>query len=351
MKIVKIVFPLALLSLFCLSFFSCSKDDNPIIPPVDTTYHFDSARYDWTVDILFNDPYGDLYVPDTNNLYLITDGNLLWKHGNSTDYIPLPFQCYGMDGLGNNNIYLAGSQGYVGTKRNVIKILKYNGSTFTNLNFPTDTVAGEFTLNYVYAVSENEVWLSGYYNSRIYRYDGTEFHRYDLDRGFRPSSNFVKNSEGLFIHTTKYFSNGSPDSIRIYKFDGTLFNPVYSVKINGSLITNYLMYNMDNYIFNIREDGIYKFTGGNFMKVVSSLPVNFYIDFGGKNQNDLLLRGYSGPRSDSTNFIHWNGNKWSKEFPALYGTIGTLICKTSDKYYIAFYNGTKLFLYKGRPKN
>jgi len=344
----KLIFPLLLFSLLCISFFSCSNDDNPIIPPVDTTYHFDSARYNWTVDILFNDPYGNLYVPDTNNLYLITDGNLLWKHGNSTDYIPLPFQCYGIDGLGNNSIYLAGSQGYVGTKRNVIKILKYNGSTFTNMNFPTDTVAGEYILNYVYTTSENEIWFSGYYNSRIYRYDGAEFHRYDLDSGFRPNNNFVKNSEGLFVHTLKY-SGEIADTSRIYKFDGVKFVPVYSVKADNSFATNYQIAEMNNLIYSPRYDGLYKFAGNNFNKIISP-PGHFDIYMGGKNENNFIIEAYSGNYGDTTYFINWNGNKWSKELRIIRGLISK-IHKVSENYYFTIFDHPRLYFYTGRPKN
>ncbi len=347
MRLIKLILPLIFVSVICISFFSCSEN-NPVIPSTDTTYNYDSARYDWTVERLFISPDADIYVPDTNNFYTLTDGYLLWEHEAKIDYIPLPNSCSGLGGLDNNNIYLPGFQVYSGADRNVIRILKFNGSTFTDLMFPTDTVASENILNYVSPYSENEVWFASGYSSKIYKYDGASFHLYNLDSGYKPSVGFVKNNSGVFIHALNY-TGQFPDTSRIYKYDGTKFIPVYSVRAYTPYPTNFQMSVMNNNYYSPRYDGLYRFTGSDFVKIISP-PVHFSGKVGGRNETDFLIEDYSGNYSDPKYFLNWNGSKWSKEIPRLPFSSSSNIYKINNNYYFSFFDGYNYLIYTGRLK-
>ena len=71
---------------------------------------------------------------------------------------------------------------------------------------------------------------------------------------------------------------------------------------------------------------------------------------GGKNENNFIIEAYSGNYGDTTYFINWNGNKWSKELRIIRGLISK-IHKVSENYYFTIFDHPRLYFYTGRPKN
>ena len=74
---------------------------------------------------------------------------------------------------------------------------------------------------------------------------------------------------------------------------------------------------INGYLYSLEEDGLYKFNGSGFIKVLNIEQTIFgkigvFNQFEGGSENNLLIEAPYGDLYER-GLYHWNGKKWSKE--------------------------------------
>jgi hypothetical protein len=288
---------------------SCSDEENPVNQN-DGPYQFDSARYEWRTDTLYNSLLGSLFGFDTSHVYMLGTHSLNIYNGenySSHFFGDLYFNVIG--GLDNSNIYIGGSY-----PNGDYRLMKWDGSTFTDIPVPSDT-SQDYGLTAILVQSQNEIWLGTL--GKIFFVDGTSFKVYKIDSA-SAISKFTFDNGVLLASGRRYLCPSNCDAeTYVYKFENSSWTRVFSERI---LYTSPPFYpaGVGNMLFGIMEEGIFKFNIDLFVKIISSPPpYNLGTVVTGSNENNLLAYGYTSNYDQINNSrytMNWNGSKWSKEF-------------------------------------
>jgi hypothetical protein len=346
-----------LIPFLCLSFFSCSKDDNPIVPSVDTTYHFDSARYTWSTIELTDSPQ-NLFVLDTDKVFIVMPYSLQKFNGLSiTDYrLPDSITAFSIGGTDESNIYIGGRNW--NSKNTKPMIVHAN-----NFVFSVEKVPNPYNLNFsitrIFAKA-NDVFFSTLQGRSIIVKSNGSYSYYQIDSVF--ASDTVTGFRTLYSGGDFFYKNGtikcsyyhltnndigttSYGYYKVLNFTENIWNSEYQKNFNDA-DPMLLLRIIGNDLYGIKNNEIYKYTGTDFIKILSNIKIKLSnTAFPGTDQNNFITSAYTSDRI----LVHWNGIKWSKEFTELKNSLysGT-VCK--GNYYILYNYGSYGELKIGRPK-
>lgn len=359
MKIVKIVLPFALVSLFCLSFFSCSKDDNPLVPS-DTTYHFDSARYNWST-IKLSDRPQNLLVLDTNKVFIIMPYSLQKFDGlNITNYrLPDSITAFSIGGTDENNIYIGGSNW--NSENTKPMIVHSNNFTFSVENVPNPYNLN-FSISSIFA-KENEVYFSTRHGRSIIVKSNGSYSYYQIDSVFASDTAagfwtfyaggdfFYKNGiiKCAYFHTTiNNIGTSGFGFCKVLNFTGNKWNSEYYKNFDDAN-PMLVLRSFGNELYGILNNEIYKYTSSDFIKIIGNISPRIYATgIPGVDQNNFITSALlpDGNRM----MINWNGFKWSKELTELKEPLYKGAASKGN-YYILYNYDYYCELKIGRPKN
>ncbi len=317
MRLIKFIFPLALTFLFCISFFSCSKDDNPIIPPVDTTYHFDSARFNYT-DYNLNYGYGFLsgaWVADTNEFFIVHALDNFLIHYKNGVYENITFsdgsRMSHIGGFSKNEGYLFSVVYANGTSYPNIK--KWNGSSFITIP-NSQTFPKGFRITTAYYKSPTEMWLACI--GQVIKFDGANLTSYPIEDSLMISKDIFYDSQNRLRLWSYYFNKETDSTFKnyIYEYRGNYFEKIYQLNTNLYLDETVLSV-IGNFFGGYNTDHISEFQDGIFIPRVSTkfLAKN---NMTGNSFQDLFMAGQyvNYTTNQFGNIFHWNGTKWSIEY-------------------------------------
>ncbi len=346
MRLIKLIFPLALITLLCLSFFSCSKDDNPITPnPIDTT--LDSARFSWKTYI-YNDAgfYGGVWAKDTDNIFAVnTSGRYIinMHNGSITQTIFPGFAAFLLMGVDNNTAYIFGTDKE--SDSTVLRIKKWNGSSFQDVSinniysiFPAES----------YFYKPDEIWLVDP-KTKVYKFDGVNITRYNLT---------LPNDTNCYIQKIYFDStiqklravvltNLNPSTLDadfiyyVYDLNGAKWEKISELRLPiYDPQTDYTRLGFINgFILSRTKRNLKIYNNSFFTAFLQTYNFNINQGVGGYSKSNLLVEGYQPEVSpkDQYYLFHWNGKKWSKEYKqAQLG--GSLINTINEKCYVVIYN-------------
>jgi len=329
---------------------SCNKENS--VNPISEEQGFDSARFIWTYDTIMYDSYtDDLWVPDTNNIFVLNSmNNHLVRLNNGIKYryeFGNKARMFKMIGSDINNGYLFGTE----INGNLYKpvVWKWTGNNFVEL--PTNLITKYTEEQAGLYISPSEMWLAGS-NGVVLKYNGNDFTAYDLPDSLLMMRVFLDNQNVLKILGVYYKNLESPMYFHIFKFENNGWDLIY----RDTIIRNSIGFDVLNHeIIGKGEGGIYTFDGQNFHLLINYFHMLFIFAVDGVSLYNFIALGQG---SDITNMgfiFHWNGNKWSKEIEAANGEAGLYgkIKMVNEKYYVYIsrpygMNITNLFI--GRKK-
>jgi len=340
--------PILCVTFFILFAFSACSDD-PVTPQES---EFDPPRFEWKVDTVTG-YIVDFWAQDENNVFMVDalealvhyDGEKYTYHNYGGN-----FQGRAIEGLSNNEIYVAGRDPF----QDIPVMRKWNGANFEHIII-NDTPQVNSAIYDIFINSANEIWLASL-NGRVYKYDGITFNMYYFDP-LMFMGPFLKDEYGnLFLHGTIWYFNppsNDSDKVFIYKFNNNNWDLVYyRLSNNNTSDTLMNIRNIGNVIAGVNYNGVRKFDGKDFHKVISADNFSIYPRYHGSSFTDILCPGFQ-LQTTSKDIYHWNGLKWSKEnilfnnyIQDVYGINDTYFCSTYD---IVF--KTYLFIGKKRKEN
>jgi len=342
-----------------ISIFSCNKE-NPITPPPPPSgYQFDSARYNWQVDTLlwYGGSTGGYFVLDSSNYYMITDfGQFIHHDENGFHTYQLPdiiaHSVYGKD---KNNIYIYGYKIIVGTNNTVLRLVKWNGSSFKDIIIPDTAYHIDYLITSVYILNDNEIWL-GTNLGKLIKYDGVNFKYFIFNSNyeFGMDINFFEQENQFYAEASIYAGFGWIDSALIFKYSNDNWENVYKRGYPKPFKYRNFYSHINGFLYSLEEDGLYRFNGSGFIKIMGFESGIFgqygsFFVFAGGSEENFLIEAPSG-NSGNIGLYHWNGIKWSKEiidksnpFQCVYFNEGHYFSFTADWF--------NAYVYKARPKN
>lgn len=315
-----------ILTIFSFVLSSCESD--PLIPPMETG-GFDSARYDYTIDTL-DQFIRDIGGVDTNHIYILTDNSLMIFDG--TQYInhliPDPTFSPGHLGVvGANQVYIGGGNN---SQPQFQRLLKWDGGSFSEISIPNAQQYSEF----VYAFSENEIWLCG--KSGVTKYDGSGFQHFALDSGYAIRPVFKINGQ-VYCYGYKVFGSAtySENYHNVYKFENNGWTIVFqdTTKTGGAYDVPIPFWDIlnDNLIARL-SGNLYQFNGSEYYSVHSTNELSYFYRVGGASLDNFMSFAGNYPNEG---IYHWNGNKWSVEINFPYNpTLHSKIIGVENNYYM-----------------
>jgi len=215
--------------LLCLSFLfsSCAKDDNPVKtvdPPPPPAGPDTVSRYIWK-EVRTNLTPGDLYVADTNCVYIIGgiwaysilvfyDGEMCTQY-NLSDPNFYPRKVYGFD---KNNIFVSGTKKIINsnTYRPVLK--KITNGTISDYTIVDTAVM----INDLVVTGVNQAWLCEANRGFAYCFDNGTILKYELPGcdSIQPLKFFISQDNNLYLFAKSEKSIGLFYSL---KFENTRF--------------------------------------------------------------------------------------------------------------------------------
>lgn len=357
MKTVKLVFPLLLISALCPSFFSCSKDDNPFIPPVDTTYQFDSARYDW-VTVYINGNPTDLIVLDTNIIYVTTLFDLRKLTGNQFSNIftqdTMLISC--AYGVTENEIYLGGAN-----DNSFPMVMRLTNPVFNFEQIPNPNNL-KFSISEIFA-KNNSIFFATRGGRSLITMKNSQYMYYQVDSilstdtisGYTTTYGAglffgeVEKVKCIYVHTS--VNNIGTSGFGFYKilnYDGSSWGTEYYNTFSDENPPIALR-RFGNALYGIQNHEIYKYNGNNFSLVLGNIKPRLDKSLSaGTNINSFVT---SASDSGFYYLMNWNGTKWSKEY--LHDVYSMRKAVTFKKNYYILYNYDGVYgeLKIGRPKN
>jgi len=300
---IKSILFVPMIILVIISIYSCNE--NSVIPKVPKESCRDSARFNWTADTVWeSDITGDLWAPDTNNIFTIARyDNFIIRRNNGTysriDFADNEYLCK-MVGDNINNGYLFG---YISDGQNTKPaVWKWVGNGFVNI--PTNNVIKNVGIEAGLFVSPTKVWAVCSMKASLL-FDGSNFTLYPLPDSILYQGIFFDAQHKLKILGVWQTSDST--NYYILEFKNYQWEIIYK-----SPNTNLICRVFNNEVIGQGTDGIYFFDGQNFNRIIE-LCESIHIDYiSGTSFNDFM--GVLMPISNQLNvFFHWNGIKWSKE--------------------------------------
>lgn len=276
---------------------------------VSSDYNIEMPRFNWRKINLYQNDFDQVWAIDTGNIYLlnISSSNLYkLSEGNLTNYY-----------IGNNYIHLLSGIGnqiiiYALSDLNELKFIFWNGSA-TEVStgfFLPDTLGNFFT---GCATENMGYWISS--QSGVVSYNNGNLNFYYLDDPFFTPERIFKSS-----HNTIRMTGNSFERKIMYEFQDTSFVKIFDYSGNYLLrvLNNEAIgYHIDEYM---TGPCFYTISGNTFIEsfcTSTNFPISFGSYFSGSSLSDLFIPVYSNavfnePRSNG--ILHWNGNKFSREF-------------------------------------
>jgi hypothetical protein len=307
-KILSVTY-LILFILFFLTLHSCSDD---IVSPTDN--QIDSARFTWYADTIYNHMLIDAWTADPNVLYIVDYGNDLLKleNHNVIEFSFSNFYPRTITGITNNEIYIGGGK-YDNNGLFVPHLKKFDGFTFTDYEINIPNIGDALFKSC--AKSSNEIWFGT--PKGILKFDGTNFNWF-------PAPDTIVTIWKIYLDEFKtpsfnYYGDWFPDTTAVYQYIYKYSdNQIVQFFNNTSLWTPFIMLNnfQNGELFGKTTSTIYHFLNKSFTKIlnVPSTTAKFRFTLG-NSYSDFVSE--IGPNlNGKTYLMHWDGQKWSKEFEA-----------------------------------
>lgn len=338
----KIIANSIVLVLTSISFFSCDF----LHESVTNQAEFESARYTWEVDTLYNRLIYDGWYYDSNKVFYMTSNRLIIYDGKDyeVNYTPYYFGSYCISGYDENNVYIGG---YTYDRAMMVK---WNGSSFSDY-IVTDTAEPADNFYGIIAMNRDDVWLGGT-KGRVYRFDGSSYHPYRFDTSYWYIMPFIRDeADNLYFTGKIYYGEPSVDSmlIEFQKYNNFSWSVAYRSMWHGGG-TYFFPQNAGKDIVAVGSDVLYKFNGTDFIPAV---PMKNFIgldaEVKGSSIIDLITVGYDFQTREDY-IMHWNGLSWSRECQFYRTGITKLIyCSTTEAYATSVdFEKNCTYIYKGR---
>jgi len=349
---IPVIFAFIVLTLLMISINSCSED-NPIVPSVDSTYHYDSARYDWKIDTIkgYFSPQR-LSCVDTNNIYFLDLYRALIHYdGEKLKAQTLPFSVLGLSIKAyEDKVYIGGSY-LSSSKYDQPALLIKEGDNFQELQLPDSNQ--KYAIISIERMSNNVIWL-GTWNGKLIKYESGSFQYFQFDSIFNVDV-FKDNNNNVFTINRKelYDSIGTNGRkyLEINKYENGTFRRLYYKcfeQIDNYTLTTSII---NGQIYARNSFNILKFNGNDFVKIIDFPPIGPSSKFSGSSESDISIEGIIRPYHGITNLFHWNGIKWSNEFGIDAISPNVISEKIKDKYvYVGTYDPNETYLIIGSPK-
>ncbi|MBP9097032.1 MAG: hypothetical protein KBG21_10515, partial [Ignavibacteria bacterium] len=292
------------------------KEDNPVIPPVDTNYRFDSSRFQLKE---FNLNYPDgfwtgAWVIDTNEFFVVNAMSNFLIHYKNGVYENITFsdgsRMSHIGGFSKNEGYLFSSVYTNGTSYPNIK--KWNGSSFVTIP-NSQTFPKGFRISTAYYKSPTEIWLACI--GQIIKFDGSKLTSYPVEDSLMLSMDIFYDSQNR-LRLWSYYFNKEIDTVfrnYIYEFRGNQFEKIYEFRTNLYLDETILAV-PGNFFGGYSRNKIYEFQEGVFIPRIQT-QFSAFNNMIGNSFDDLFIKGnYINHETHYLySFFHWNGSRWSLE--------------------------------------
>lgn len=329
---------------FCLiiSLCSCENDDNPIKPSNDPVI-IDSNLFDWHFDTIYTIPGSNMYIADTNKIFLPGYPYSVYFNNGSIQYINHNDNDFGAEcanGTNVNNVYIGGTS--ISNYRSILK--KWNGNGIENIIMPIDT---SNKITRIEIISENNIWISTLRNI-IYHYSNQTFTTYRLDSGLIAGIVFKDNNQNLFAQFGK-FSTGEYDYIYMFKLLNSSWVLILKDSINENTEIGDFIGFSEGYILRSGKSSIYYFNGNIWEKYIN-LGNNLrpFIAAGGESRTNMMFRASI---NSSQDYIFYYNGMMIYRTPSYFLPYPNVreICFKFDRFYLSI-NHNEFINYLGMAK-
>lgn len=198
---------------------SCS--DDPVTPPVA---EFDPPRFNWrSLDIPLIDGFAGIWAKDTNNIFMINYYNKTMYHisnGNINIYNVGNYGLNEIEGVSENEVYLFGA---VPFPDNILTLIKWNGGGFEY--YPTGIIVNSGPAIRGCIVNSNEVWIGS--ENGISKFDGINMTNYTIENSpISPVDLFLSNDNKIQLISGSWIDTNYIQQ-SIYEFQDTGFIKIY----------------------------------------------------------------------------------------------------------------------------
>lgn len=298
-KIVYIVLPLIL-------FISSCTTDNlvlniPIDPGPDTASYYTWEKFE------SNANFGDVFVNDTNNIWIATVNGPVVFNGSTFTYLERPsgFFMSSLAVVNKNVSFWGGSIGPIGAKKSALIKYENGGSSI----YLIDTSLGGYPVTSILALNENQVWIGINPSQYAYFFDNGKITKHYI--GFHFSPQFKKWNNSIYCFASTYYDSSS--TMTTFKFNGSMFD---SIRIEQTAFKG--DQGITEHIYNCGDDLIN----------LNSQFGTYYLTETGWVQNNVLMGGgfygawkVGGTSKDSLSFFssypydmyNWNGIRFRKQ--------------------------------------
>ena len=332
--------------------YSCSDD----IIVSSSDIGFDSARFNWEFDTLRGSDFSDLYTPDTNNIFIISNpGNSIIRRRSADKkeryYVPFEEKVQLMIGDGIDNSYVCGfTLNVIGVVTYKPFIMKWTGSGFDKLPTNLEITIGGFDIYAGLYINPSEMWMACF-GGRVLKYNGGDFEQSWIRDTTEPGNNLEVQSVFLdkqnIVKILAYYREVwyAAKYYYIFEYKDNNWELVYKKPPDESYPSRSIM---NNNVVASGKAGVYSFDGQNFHKEVESYKLDLIQIVAGSSFSNFMITGAS--QNPPYKIFHWNGKKWSQEVFGYFGGDYRLN-RVNDNYYVhmATYNGDyQMFI--GRKK-
>jgi len=298
-----------LLILFLLFAFllSTCKDNVLVVPTSNQNVLIkDSAMFDWEYKQIFGYRLTDLYVADTNKIYISAVNGILFYDGVSFTnllYNDPTFTPSTVQGTDEYNIYFGGD--IFGTPFSALK--KWNGSIFQSIEIPQDSSR---TIVDILPIDANHLWLTTASNI-VYYYDGlTIINTYLAENMQTTRPKLFKNPAGEIYLFGYVSSNGGYNfTFYTYKLMNSTWQQILVDNGNDNTALQRYLNICGTDAIRSGSSKVYSFTGTGWQDLKPS--TEFYgSEFGGTSKNDFLCVGENKNFSFLHKIYYCDGNEW-----------------------------------------
>lgn len=321
---------LFVLLLLIVLMYSCNSEN-----PVDSEYYnFDMPRFDWKMTEIPGISNGDfctsIWSLDTNEVFLCNlSGNRIF-HFKDGQINQINFgsniRISRITGLSKNEAYALGVEIVNGKYKPHLE--KWNGNSFVNIPLIYNS-DDDFSPSQIYVKNSNEIWISSS-KGLIYKFNGSNLIKYQQTDTLMLSMGIIYDEENQLRHLTAYFTPDTSVKWYIYDFDGN----DWSKKYEDESIRYWRFYGIfKNSIYAHSENTIYKIQDNTLIPKVKTTKTLLTYDVQGNKFENIMSFA---ERETGKGFYHWNGVKWSSENVKNVGHSSYFLSKmVNDEYYCA----------------
>lgn len=282
---------------------ACEKDLVSIQTPPPDTDTLD--RYEWSIDTIYGYAFNNIYVADSNNVFITSPLSLVYYNGET--YSPInvndpDFRFRGVSGFDRNNVFVGGNS--VSSNNPVLKKIENTSvSSYEIIGGASSFIAD------IFDVGLNQAWLSISERNSVYFFNSGVFIPNALDSGVRGGGFFRDSLNTLYYIGMKTFLNNNY-RYYFYKYANDYFELINIDSVNtvSELYGTFMKCGSD--LIALGRTSIYYFTNGRWVKLCNT-PKFLPITICGTSKNHLVCYGQT---SDITGAIFtWDGEKWHEE--------------------------------------